>query len=240
VTDLRILCVDDEPLALRRLEVLVERIPGVTWVGEAEDADTALAQIDACRPDVVLLDIELGGASGLELAARLAGRDLRIVFVTAFPQFALEAFGVAATDYLLKPVSIARLETTMTRIRRELGRDGPLERDVPAIWVRARDMMVRLDCRDIEWVQAERDYVHVHCGADSYMLRQTLDETHALLGRDRFVRVHKSHLVRADLIRRLRKRGGGELSILLPAGHAVRVGRMYRSAIRAVDSSLPL
>lgn len=238
MADLRILCVDDEPLALRRLEVLIARIPGARWVGEADDAASARARIDELRPDVVLLDIELGGVSGLEFAATLSGRDPRIVFVTAYPQFALDAFGVAATDYLLKPVNIARLEATLARIRREQDGLPPAAADPPALWVRTRDVMVRLDAREIEWVRAERDYVHVHCGGDSYMLRKTLDETHALLGRERFVRVHKSHLVRADLIKRVRNRGGGDLSILLPAGQAVRVGRMYRSAIRALAGSL--
>lgn len=254
---LRILAVDDEDLALRRLELLVRRLPGLELCGQARSGAQALAAAERERPDVVLLDIRMGDMSGLDVAEALADQPdpPLVIFITAFDAFAVQAFDLSAVDYVMKPVSLDRLSRAIDRAREKLaGADAKRQatelRSVIAalrtdrsicgapetteIWVQRRGEFVRVSADDIDWVEAERDYVHLHAGKERYLLRHTLAGIQTRLGSERFIRVRRSALVRADRVRAIRKAGYGDMRVKLASGVELRVGRTYVQQIRAM------
>lgn len=255
---LRVLCLDDEVLALRRLELLLGRMADVEVVGTARSGPDALDAIARLRPDVVLLDIRMSGMSGLDVAEAIAESDRpRVIFVTAFDVHAARAFDLNAVDYVLKPVEASRLEAALGRARERLAADDAQSRvdelravvaalradRMPAaargladIWVQKRGEFVRLRVDDIDWIEAERDYVRLHAGGDTYLLRHTLGGLQARLGGDRFLRVRRSALVRKDRVRALRKAGYGDVRVRLASGEELRVGRTYVKAFGALLS----
>ena len=251
----RIFAVDDEPLALRRIELLLGRISGVELVGKALSGADALDAIDDLRPDVLLLDIKMAGLTGFDVVERLSGPYVPLViFVTAFDKFASKAFEIGAVDYVLKPVEYDRLSAALERARRSLSaidaEDRLAElRDVVAalreqsgaaeskryeseIWAERRNEFVRIRVDDLDWVAAERDYVRLHAAGQSYLLRETLSSLEARLDPDDFVRVRRSALVRTDRITGIRKAGYGDFRIGLTDGSEIRVGRTYVAKIR--------
>ncbi|HEX2759700.1 MAG TPA: response regulator, partial [Rhizomicrobium sp.] len=175
---LRTLIVDDEPLAVERLQILCARIPGITLVGTAADGAGALRLIESLSPDLLLLDIQMPGMDGMAVAQALAKRDTRpaMIFVTAFDQFAVAAFDVAAVDYLLKPVEADRLERAVARMRDRTGDAAPVAPASPwtrEFWVPHRSGIVRIAAGDIDLVEAERDYMRLHVGPRSFLLHET-------------------------------------------------------------------
>ncbi|HWW57057.1 MAG TPA: LytTR family DNA-binding domain-containing protein [Sphingopyxis sp.] len=254
---LDILAVDDEPLALARLEFLVHDIADTRLVASSTDPDAAVALVEERRPDIVLLDIEMPGTNGIDLAAKLTRMDgLRpfVIFVTAFDRHAIDAFRAQAIDYVLKPVTHARLEQAIARAKtlvhhqrmsgqaRELERrlgelledpdTGCDARDREEIWALRGSDFVPLRVGDIERVESERDYVHIHNAQRAYLLRTTLGALHDRLGHDRYVRVRRSAIVRLDHISSVRDRGYGDIQLLLRSGAAVQVGRTYLKPLR--------
>ena len=218
---LDIVAIDDEPLALARLALLVRDIPGTRLVGSIGDPDVALSCIAERRPDIVLLDIEMPGTNGIELASKLLHMDGYrpfVIFVTAFQHHAITAFQAQAIDYVLKPVTYARLEQAIARVRilvhhqrmsaeaRDYERRllelresaGPQHdpRDGEEIWASRGSEFVRLRTGEIERAESERDYVHIHNAERAFLLRTTLGALHDRLGHDRYVRVRRSAIVR--------------------------------------------
>lgn len=251
---LRILLVDDEPLARRRLRTFLKAIPDVQVVGEAADGHEARRLMGELEPDLVLLDIKMPGQSGVELFASLQGQQPVVVFVTAFARFATDAFDLAATDYLLKPVEPERLRVAVERARVALAarersdevgelrsvvaklRSDPLEQAVVAdgeIWVRDKGDRVVFPISALDWVEAERDYVRLHCGPKSYLLRQPISAFARRLDPEAFVQVHRSAIVRRARIERVR-RERRRLSIVLSTGHRVPVSRPYAKLVRSL------
>ena len=206
---LRVLIVDDEPLAVERLAMLCAGQPGVAVVGTAEDGAGALAAIEALAPDLLLLDIAMPDLSGIEVARaveRLARRPA-VVFCTAFDQHALAAFEVAAVDYFLKPVTADRLARALARgreVRPTAESGGWLEE----LWVPYRSEMVRLAVADIDRNEAERYYVRLHVGERS-LFHHTLAALDARLDPEQLVRLHRSAIVRRATVSRLRHEGLG-------------------------------
>jgi DNA-binding LytR/AlgR family response regulator len=257
---LRVLIVDDEPLARRRLDILLKDIPDVTVAGAAPHAMAAKKMIAELRPDLVLLDIKMPGMSGFDLLDALPKDGAPIVvFVTAFDRFAIEAFERAAFDYLLKPVEPERLARAIARAREALAtreaadrvreleeiianlRAGPepdgqsFDREV---WVQERGDRLSLAVADIDWVAAERDYVRLHAAGKSFLVRGSMNGLTARLDPKVFVRVHRSALVRLDRIVRIR-RLGGRSSVVLSTGAEVPVSRRYVGQLKAVTGSTP-
>lgn len=235
---LRTLLVDDEPLAIERLQILCAGLD-VSLVGSAGDAAAALRLIDALEPDLVLLDIAMPGLSGMELADRLRRRPRPplIVFVTAFDAFAVAAFDAEAVDYLLKPIDRPRLARAIARaqarhaepaVRRDDGRWAS------EFWVPHRGEIVRVDAADIQRVEAERDYMRLHVGERSYLMHATIAELERRLDPRRFVRLHRSTIVRRDMITGLRRDTGGGWSATLADGGTAAIGRTYLDAARAM------
>ena len=255
---LRVLIVDDEPLARRRLVILLREQSGVELAGAAADGFQARRMIAELSPDVVLLDIKMPGLTGLEVLDALGHEAPIVVFVTAFDRFALDAFERAAFDYLLKPVEPARLTASLARARETLTERAAAERAQeleevlrnlrsgptpgPAapdnsytreIWIQERGGRTSLPVAAIDWVAAERDYVRIHTGARSFLVRQSIGALAARLDPDVFLRVHRSSLVRADRIVRLRH-SSGRGAVMLSTGAEIAVSRRHMGALKAM------
>ncbi|MBB4856967.1 DNA-binding LytR/AlgR family response regulator [Novosphingobium chloroacetimidivorans] len=257
---LRVLIVDDEPLARRRNSTMLRHIQGVEIAGEATDGDEAIRMIRELVPDVLLLDIEMPGMSGFECLTQLDPQTLPIVlFVTAFDHYAVKAFDVSAVDYLLKPVSFDRMHSAIARARNALAtRDAdsrmaevtnviaalrPEPEQQPAapryeteFWVPRRGEFVRVPASQIEWVEAERDYVRLHTRTTSLLLRETMASMEARLDPMQFLRVHRSAIVRQSLIGAIRQGGYGTIKLGLTTGVEVPIGRTYTASVRQLLS----
>ena len=230
---LNTLLVDDEPLAIERLQLLCARQDDINLVGTANDGESALRLTEQLKPDLLLLDIAMPGMTGLEVARALAAMDRApaIIFVTAFDRFAVEAFGVAAIDYVLKPVESERLTLAISRVQ-ERRLDGPAASTTISpwadeFWVPYKSELRRIASAEIDRVEAERDYMRLHVGSASYLLHQTISGLEERLDPDIFIRLHRSHLVRRDWINGLRHDGGGLWIACLKCGTEVRIGRTH-------------
>ncbi len=238
---MRVLLVDDEPLAIERLQILCARLPALQLVGTASDGPAALRLVTALKPDLLLLDIAMPGVDGIDVARALDGHSWRpaVIFVTAYDQFAIAAFDVAAVDYLLKPVAMERLERAVSRVQTQIAGD-PQAAPVPAspwvqeFWVPHRAEIIRVAARDIDLIEAERDYMRLHVGPRSYLLHQTISELERRLDPTEFLRLHRSTMVRRDYIAGLRHDGGGTWLADLKDGRTLRIGRTYLSEARAL------
>jgi two-component system response regulator AlgR len=243
VESLRILIVDDEPLAIERMERLLASVDGVDVAGTASDGAAALRQIGALAPDVVLLDIAMPEIDGMAVARAIA-RDpetsarMSIIFVTAFDSFAIEAFDLAAADYLLKPVSPERLARAIDRVRERQGLATPVREPAQdfchEFWVPHRSELIRIAAQDIERIDAERDYMRLHLGARSYLLHMTISALEERLDPALFIRLHRSVIVRRDRIARFGHDKAGAWHADLVDGEQVRIGRTYLNVAKAM------
>src|ERR1700754_2088500 len=238
---LRTLIVDDEPLAIERLQILCARIPGIAVAGTAAEGGSALRLIESLKPDLLLLDIQMPGMDGMALARTLATREVRpaVIFITAYDRFAVAAFDVAAVDYLLKPVEEERLERAIARIRKEVAATpAPSSpggsRFTREFWVPHRAGIVRIAARDIDLIEAERDYMRLHVGPRSYLLHETITGLEQQLDPEEFVRLHRSTMARRDRIAGFRHNGSGAWEAQLKDGRWLRVGRTYLANARAM------
>lgn len=240
---LRTLIVDDEPLAVERMQVICARIPHLMVVGTANDGAAALRLVEALHPDLVLLDMTMPELDGLGVARKLARKDRRpaVIFVTAHDHFAVEAFDLDAVDYVLKPVAPERLGRA---IERALGRrsDQPLRTSgewLEELWVPHRSELLRIDVAQVGRIDAERDYVRLHVGESgeatrSYLLLQTIAGLEQRLDPACFIRIHRSTILRKDRIKGLRHDGLGVWSVELDDGQALRIGRTYLPRVKAM------
>lgn len=241
-TTLRTLIVDDEPLAIERMQVICRDIPAIEVAGTALDGAAALRLIGALEPDLVLLDMTMPELDGLSVARSLARAENppAVIFVTAHDNFAVEAFDLEAVDYVLKPVTPERLDRAVTRAIARRGDKAAGSGDwLTEFWVPYRSELLRIAAADVERIDAERDYVRLHVGqgdgtARSYLLLQTVSGLEARLDPERFIRVHRSTILRRDRITGLRHDGLGVWSAELEDGTAVRIGRTYLARAKAM------
>ncbi len=231
-SDLRVLIVDDEAPARDLLRMLCAD-QGLTVVGEAKTGEEAVKLADRLRPDLVLLDIAMPGMGGMAAARHIAAAFAppAIVFTTAFEGYALAAFDVGAVDYLLKPIVDMRFAAMLDRVSAVRASAAPSQ---DHIWVPVRSELRRVSLATIERVTAERDYVRLQIDGRSHLLRVTMDDMHAKLDSAMFVRVHRSTIIRRDLVIGLRHEGGGVWSALSLEGDPVRIGRSYLDTVRAL------
>lgn len=236
---LRVLLVDDEPLALDRLTALFRQLPEAEVVGTARHGQEASEKINELTPDLVMLDIQMPEKSGLAVAADLP-IELRpeIVFVTAFEQFAPDAFEVEAIDYILKPVRFERLRQAVDRAKRRralaAAAAAPTElssSDFDAIWVQSKDGQVRVAVEHIEFIEAARDYVMLHTATRSHIHRTTMAALERRLDPRQLMRVHRSYFVRPSLVTAVHRHSNGSISLTLRDGAAFQVGPNYIDAV---------
>jgi len=204
---LRVLIVDDEPLARLRLRTLIESLPAppATVVGEADDAATALALLDSSGADVLLLDIRMPGRSGLQLADALRRRAQppAVIFVTAHAEHALAAFDLDATDYLTKPVRRERLQAALQRVAQRRAQ-SPAD-EPPLLVVSDRGRVLRVPLAEVLYLKAELKYVTLRTAGATYLLDDTLADLEQRLGAG-FLRIHRNALVARHAVRSLQRR----------------------------------
>jgi len=216
--NLKTLIVDDEPIARKVLREELESIPGAQVVGEADNGPAALAKIDEFHPDLVLLDLQMPGMSGLEVVRSLRGGTHLpvIVIVTAYDQYALEAFDAGAVDYLLKPVGHERLAEAVHRAARMTGRqaverlaqlqeigDGRLSPLARKIVGKVGEEYFLLSAGEICVFQADGDIVWIITAKKKYLATQTLKSLEERLRNTSFRRIHRSALVNVDHVRKM-------------------------------------
>lgn len=251
----RVLVVDDEPLARRHIRTLLAADPDVIVVGECGNGLDAARSILELVPDIVLLDIHMPEMTGFEvITAAGAVRMPAIIFVTAFDEFAVKAFDVNAVDYVLKPVDRSRLLMAVSRAKARrnaqlqpqaleamlnLARDAQADRSREriALKVDARHVFVGTDT--IDWLEAVDDYVRVHIGKSSYLIRATLTSVDQQLP-ERFLRVHRSAIINADKIKEVQTTDQGEYRLVMLDGTRLPTGRSYRSAVAQLVRSLAM
>ena len=251
---IRTLIVDDEDVARRGLRARLKHIADFEVIGECSNGAEALAAIRRLTPDLIFLDIRMPETSGLDLIQSLAGHSPpRIVFVTAFDEYAVRAFEVNALDYLLKPIDEHRLAATLERVRRALA-DGTAEgyarrlaeslaaiaRSTPSsqpkpgtdrIAVPTGDKVTILQVADVDWVSASGNYVSLQVGKKAWLLRETVSAIEERLGSHGFVRIHRSTLVNVQRVVELRSLDNGEFSVTLNDGTVLKLSRGYRAAL---------
>lgn len=240
---LRLLIVDDEPLARERIRTIVAPDPSIEIAGEAEDGPSAIAAIRKLKPDLVLLDVQMPGADGFAVLQKCAAPLPLVIFVTAFDEFAVKAFEFHAFDYLLKPFKPARLQESLARARRVLAEQAPEEVTDRLLALieqrRAADGLARIAVRqgerlrfvrveDLDWIEASGNYVVLHTGGEKPMLRETLGAFEAKLDPRRFFRVSRSALVNLDRVQELVPTLGDDHEILLKNGDRVPMTRGIR------------
>lgn len=238
---LRTLIVDDEPLAVERIQVICAEIEAINVVGTASDGAAALRLSDKLNPDLMLLDMTMPEVDGLGVAAKLADTENppAVIFVTAHDHFAVEAFDLEAIDYVLKPVAADRLERAIERAIARRGARRENSSDwLDELWVPHRSELLRIAVSEVHRIDAERDYVRLHVGegeqSRSYLLLQTIAGLEARLDPEEFIRIHRSTILRRDNIRGLRHDGLGVWSAELQNGDALRIGRTYLSKVKAM------
>jgi two-component system LytT family response regulator len=247
---LRILIVDDEPLARERLRALLRGEPGVEIAGECGSGTEAIATIRGSALDVVFLDMQMPGCDGLQVLAELpeANRPA-IIFATAHERFALDAFEVQAVDYLLKPFDRERFQTALRRAQeflrlRQAGSAGepaeaPAGSPPPApkserLTVKADGRLVFLKSDEVVWVEAADNYVVLHLTTGRLMLRETMAAIEARLGSASFVRVNRSAIVHRDQIKELQPALHGDYTVLLRDGTKLPLSRSLRGQMGRV------
>lgn len=244
---IRAMIVDDEPLAIERMQMLCGKFPQLHLVGTAGDATAAMQMLPALCPDLVLCDIAMPGMSGVELAGCIAlnqpasGRPL-VVFVTAYDHFAVPAFEVDAVDYLLKPVSEPRFAAALSRVSARLRHRAaqPIDQThapqswIKEFWVPHRGDVVRVDVGDVVHISAERDYMRLHCVDRSWLIAATINELERRLDPAKFLRIHRSHMVSRAYIERLHHDGNGSWSVILHNALVLRIGRTHLPTVKRV------
>ncbi len=229
---IRILVVDDEPAPRRRLSRLLQEIPDVELLPGCEDGASAVAIIRERQPDLVFLDVQMPEMNGFEVIREVgADRMPLVIFVTAYDEFALRAFEAQALDYLLKPFGEDRVRKALDRARVFLAGGAQknsqehlktllrtLPRNSQCLLVKSGDRVLVLRPREIDWVQADDDYVHLLVGQETHLLRCTLGELEKRLSPEGFVRIHRSRLVNLDRIKEFRPLFRGESAVILKNG----------------------
>jgi two-component system LytT family response regulator len=244
---IRVLLSDDETLARERLRSLLEEEPDLEIVAECGDGKSAIATIERERPDLVFLDIQMPEVDGFGVVQELRDTMPLTIFVTAYDRYAMKAFEVHALDYLLKPVGKERLTGTVERARRQLQRppDGTFQRRVlellgdmearqqapERIIIKSDGEIVCLKPNEIDWAESAGNYVCLHVGGATHILRETITALESRLGPRQFMRVHRSTLVNVDRIKTLKPSLYGDYSILLRDGTKLTLSRGFRENV---------
>lgn len=239
---IRVLIVDDEPPARRKIRTFLQGDSRFEIAGEAGDGARAVELVESLRPDLLFLDIQMPELSGFEVLLALGEDRPRVVFTTAFDQYAVQAFEVRALDYLLKPFDRERFRQALDRAVEDReqrqavqgrlaglladwqARQGPLER----LLVREREKVRIVRCREIEWIESEEKYVRLHAGKSSLLHRETMAMLERRLDPARFCRVHRRAIVNLEFVKELEPFSRGDFRLVLLDGTRLPLGRQYR------------
>ena len=249
---IRVLIVDDEPLARRGICQLLETETDFVVAGEAANGREALSSIEKLAPDLVFLDINMPLVDGFALLEKIGARNLpEIVFVTAYDEHAIRAFEAGAIDYVLKPISEERFQKTLERVRRRVasGENRLLknkladllnslktarENYLRRIAVKEKGRIRFLDAEKIDWISSLGNYIEIHAGREKFILRETMDGIEGKLNPQEFLRIRRSAIVRISKIKELQPLFNGEYAVVLSDGTELTASRRYRKNLEAV------
>jgi len=241
---LRVFIADDEAPARRKLLRFLAQEPNICVVGEAGNGPDAVAGIERTLPELLFLDIQMPGMDGFEVVHALSANALpKIVFVTAYDEYAIQAFEVHAFGYLLKPFDRERFSKVLAEARHQISKDSKsntiaamqallnqYQRGLPPqpkLLVQQNDRGFLLALNTVDWVESDRNYLNLHVGDQVYSVRGTIETLEEKLDRDRFLRLNRSCLVRIDFIRELQKWSHGEYQVVLLSGKTLTWTRRY-------------
>lgn len=252
---IRTLIVDDEPLARERLATFLQASPDIELIGECGDGRQAVETIRSAAPDLVFLDIQMPEIDGFGVVEALQGDAVPvIVFVTAYDRYALKAFEVHAVDYLLKPFDRERFEIALGRaVDRVRARQGdgiqeqlaslladlrPKNRAPDRLVIKSEGRVLFLRMEEIDWVEASDNYVNLHVGTESHLLRETMGSLESRLPTDRFLRISRSTMVNIERIKELQPMFHGEYTVILRNGTRLTLSRGYRDKLQPLLGKL--
>ena len=241
--------VDDEPLARERLASLLSAEQDIEVVRQCRDGEEAVSAIDQLTPDLVFLDVQMPALNGFEVIEAVGADKMPLViFVTAYDQHALRAFQVRALDYLLKPFDRERFQEALQRARAHIQRDETgdlgrrllalvkdLRRDQPKtdrLVVKSGGRLFFLRTDEIDWIEAAGNYVRLHVGTTSHLLRETMNSIEARLDPEKFFRIHRSRIVNMERIQEMQPWLNGEYAVVLRNGTRVTLSRGYREKLQ--------
>lgn len=245
---IQVLLVDDEPLGRERIRTLLEGRPDVLLMGECADGQEAVAAIRTNKPDLVFLDVQMPELDGFGVIQAIGVADMpTVIFVTAYDQYALHAFEVHAIDYLLKPFDVDRFEEAFERAVHLIRQDQkdqldqklthllddlkPSSKGIERLMIKTPQRIYFVRAEDIDWVEAAGNYVCLHVGDKSHLLRQTMNALEKQLNSERFLRIHRSTIVNVERVRELNRMFNGEYEVLLTNGTKLTMSRGYRSRL---------
>ena len=248
---LKVLIVDDEPLAREGLKLM---LGGEAQVMEARNGREAVNKIREEKPDLVLLDVQMPRMDGFAVVEAVGADKMpAVIFVTAHDQYAIRAFEISAVDYLLKPVTEERFRVAFERARNRVGTSRPVEstnqimavleaianprRYLSRLAVRAGERTIFLRVDDVEWIEAAQNYVRVHAGTATHLLHVPMNTLETSLDPERFVRIHRSHIVNLRRIKQLWTLAHGQYVLELASGERLQSGRTYGEKIRTLLSN---
>jgi len=246
---IRTLVADDQPIARQRILALLSDEPDIEVIAEAASGLEAVDAVRRLAPDLVFLDMQMPELDGFGVIEAVGPERMPpTIFVTAYDEYAIQAFEVHALDYLLKPFGRGRFQKALMRARQQLERDRAeaLARRLVALveelrtprragerlMVRAGGRVVFVDTEQIDWVEAEGNYARLHVGQESYLLRETMANLMERLGHQRFFRIHRSRIVNLDRIRELRLAAGGDYEVVLKNGMRLALSRLYKDSLQ--------
>ncbi|HMQ03019.1 MAG TPA: LytTR family DNA-binding domain-containing protein [Pyrinomonadaceae bacterium] len=245
MTKIRTLIVDDEPLARERIKRILREEPEIQVIGECGNGAQAVSAITDKRPDLVFLDIQMPEMNGFDVVNALDAESMpAIVFVTAYDQYALQAFDVHALDYLLKPFNRERIHRAVAHAREQIEarRLGKLDEKIASLIADLRSerkylerLVVKsvgrvffLKVEEIDWIEAAGNYVNLHTARGSHMVRETMNGIESKLDPEKFYRIHRSTIVNIDRIKELHPMFSGDYSVILYNGTELSLSRNYR------------
>ncbi|HVF55673.1 MAG TPA: LytTR family DNA-binding domain-containing protein [Pyrinomonadaceae bacterium] len=247
---IRILVVDDEPLAREKIRVMAEDDPDIRIVGECSNGAEAIERVQTLRPDLLLLDVQMPEVGGFAVLEALKQTHLPpVIFITAYDTYAVRAFEFNALDYLLKPFDRERfanaLERAKSQIRRE--QNGGLDARIIALLEQIKEqpkyherLVVKtggrvffLETSEVDWIEAEGNYVNIHTCKKAYLLRETISSLEAQLDPKKFIRIHRSSIVNINRIKELQPWSHGEYHVILHDGTQLTLSRSYREKLQA-------
>lgn len=230
---IRAIVVDDEPLARSNLRVLLRRDEDVELVGECGSGKEALEEIRKKKPELVFLDVQMPELDGFDVLERLGAQaPAALVFVTAYDQYALQAFEAGALDYLLKPFSNARFERALARATERVALGKAKDKRVERLAIKNAGGVVFLRVAEIDWVEAADYYVCLHVGSRTHMLRRSMSEMEEEWAGLGFCRIHRSAIVNLERVHRLENAADGGSEVVLNGGARLPVSRRYRRELQ--------
>jgi two-component system LytT family response regulator len=253
---IRVLMVDDEPLARDMLREMLQNDPDVEIVGECTNGREALEAVRLHSPDLLFLDVQMPEVGGFELLETLGtGAIPHVIFVTAYDNYAVRAFEVHALDYLLKPFDRERFEISWQRAKTQIKREknGGMDQRILALLedlkagskylerlvIKSGGRIYFLETNEIDWIEAEGNYVSVHSGKKAHLLRETISSLESQLDPKKFLRIHRSSIVRIDRIQELQPWFHGEFHVILQNGTQLTLSRNYRERLQEALGKLP-